>query len=98
MLVWGTFVRPRGETSQYASNIGEKDLKTLAKIDMNGREIKNTVKTARLLASQKGVPLAMEHVATVLRVKDGSPVAGKSPCFDMRQENFRDHDRWRPDT
>lgn len=79
MLVWRTFVRPRSEASQYASNIGEKDLKSLAKMDMNGREIKNTVKTARLLASQKGVPLAMEHVATVLRVKDGSPAAGKIP-------------------
>ncbi|KAF6220900.1 hypothetical protein HO133_002580 [Letharia lupina] len=79
MLVWRTFVRPQSEASQYASIIEEKDLKALAKIDMNGREIKNTVKTARLLASQKGVPLAMEHVATVLRVKDGSSVVGKSP-------------------
>ena len=48
---------------------------------MNGREIKNTVKMARLLASQKGTPLAMEHVATVLRVKDnGSPVGEKTPA------------------
>ena len=48
---------------------------------VNGREIKNTVKTARLLASQKGTPLAMEHVATVLRVRDnGSPVGGNTPA------------------
>ena len=45
---------------------------------MNGREIKNTVKTARLIASQKGIPLNMEHVATVLRVNEGSPGAGQT--------------------
>ena len=78
MLIWQTFVRPQSDSSQYGSNIQEKDLRALAKIDMNGREIKNTVKTARLLASQKGVPLAMGHVATVLRVKDGSPAMQKT--------------------
>ena len=46
---------------------------------MNGREIKNVVKTAVLLASRKKVPLGMEHVGTVLRVKDGSPVKNGSP-------------------
>ena len=64
---------------EYVSNIEDKDLTALAKIDMNGGKIKNTVKTARLLASQKGAPLAMQHVATVLRVKDGSPVASEPP-------------------
>ena len=77
MLVWRTFVRPRSDASQYGSNIGEKDLRALAEMDMNGREIKNIVKTARLLASRKKMPLAVEHVATVLRVKDGSPVTVK---------------------
>ncbi|KAM0797757.1 P-loop containing nucleoside triphosphate hydrolase protein [Usnea florida] len=77
MLVWRNFVRPRSDASQFGSNIGETDLKALAKMDMNGREIKNIVKTARLLASQKKMPLAIEHVATVLRVKDGSPVTVK---------------------
>ena len=72
LLIWQTFVRPQSQSAQYASSIGEKDLNILAKIDMNGREIKNTVKTARLLSSRQGVPLAMEHVATVLRVKEGS--------------------------
>ena len=72
MLIWQTFIRPQ------SSNIEEKDIKALAKTDMNGREIRNTIKAARLLASQKGAPLAMEHVATVLRVKLGSPAVGKT--------------------
>ncbi len=78
MLVWRTFVRPRSDASKYASNIDEEDLGTLANMDVNGREIKNIVKTAKLLASQKRVPLAMEHVTTVLRVKDGSPGTGET--------------------
>ena len=73
-LIWQTFVRPQSDAG---SNIREKDINALAKTDMNGREIKNTIKTARLLASQKRVPLAMEHIATVLRVKDGSPAVGE---------------------
>ena len=78
MLIWQTFLRPQSDAPRYGSNIREKDIKALAKTDMNGREIKNTIKTARLLASQKGAPLAMEHIATVLRVKDGSPALGKT--------------------
>ena len=76
-LIWQPFVRPQSDAPRYGSNIREQDIKSLAKTDMNGREIKNTIKTARLLASQKRVPLAMEHIATVLRVKDGSPAVGK---------------------
>ena len=45
---------------------------------MNGREIKNIVKTASLLADRKGIPLSMEHMATVLRVKEASPGAEKA--------------------
>ena len=40
---------------------------------MNGKEIKNIVKTTSLLAKRKDVPLNMEPVATVLRIKEGSP-------------------------
>ena len=84
MLIWKTFARPQTDApTRYGSNIQEQDIKALAQTDMNGREIKNTIKTARLLASQKGVPLAMEHVATVLRVKDGSPALGKERSKGM---------------
>ena len=69
--IWQTFIRPHSETSRYAGEIKQKELDTLARLDMNGREIKNTVKTARLLANHKGDHLTMEHVSTVLRVKQG---------------------------
>ena len=36
---------------------------------MNGREIKNVLKTAQLLASRKGTTLRYEHVGTVLGIE-----------------------------
>lgn len=35
---------------------------------MNGREIKNVIKAAQLLASAQERPLALDHVNTVLRI------------------------------
>ncbi|PWY89945.1 P-loop containing nucleoside triphosphate hydrolase protein [Aspergillus heteromorphus CBS 117.55] len=63
--IWNTFV----QMGDVESRLTEKDLETLAKIEVNGRQIKNIVKTARLLSKQAGVPLAMEHVEMVLKVK-----------------------------
>ena len=36
---------------------------------MNGREIKNVLKTAQLLASKKGNGLGYEHVESVLAIE-----------------------------
>ncbi|OMP85143.1 ATPase family AAA domain-containing protein 3B [Diplodia seriata] len=71
--VWKTFVRPSDEGSRYASSITEEQLESLAAADMNGRQIKNVVKTARLLAAREKRMLALEDVEIVLRVKRGSP-------------------------
>ncbi|KAJ0115112.1 hypothetical protein J7T55_001521 [Diaporthe amygdali] len=68
--IWKTFVT-RGAGDR--SSIAAEDLAELAKEDLNGRQIKNVVKTARLLASRDGAPLGLEHVETVLRVKHGGP-------------------------
>jgi hypothetical protein len=46
--------------------ISEKDLAKLSSIKMNGREIKNILKTAQLYASRKGEGLGYEHVKTVM--------------------------------
>ncbi|KAL9616492.1 MAG: hypothetical protein Q9160_008635 [Pyrenula sp. 1 TL-2023] len=66
--VWKTFVQLGGLKSQ----LSDKDLKALAKIEVNGREIKNIVKTARLLSKQEKTPLAMQHIEMVLKVKKGT--------------------------
>jgi hypothetical protein len=46
----------------------EEDYTNLAKHNLNGRQIKNTVRTAQALAVNKGEPLAMEHIKRVLDV------------------------------
>ncbi|TVY25298.1 26S proteasome regulatory subunit 4-like protein [Lachnellula hyalina] len=72
LQIWQTFIRPCHDTSQYSSKMNDKDLERLAKNEMNGRQIKNVVKTARLLAKQKNIPLAVEHIEMVLKVKSNN--------------------------
>lgn len=48
--------------------ISKQDLDRLCLMDMNGRQIKNVLKTAQLLASKRGEGLSKEHVTTVLDV------------------------------
>ena len=65
--IWKTFVKMGNSESR----LSDRDLETLAKNEINGREIKNIIKTSRLLSKQQKVPLAMEHVEMVLKVKKG---------------------------
>ncbi|KAJ2904467.1 hypothetical protein MKZ38_007998 [Zalerion maritima] len=46
----------------------EEDYTSLAKFELNGRQIKNTVRTAQALAVNKGEPLGMKHIRQVLDV------------------------------
>ncbi|KAF2794472.1 hypothetical protein K505DRAFT_349259 [Melanomma pulvis-pyrius CBS 109.77] len=52
------------------SNIGLdlSDLEVLAEKKMNGREIKNVIKAAQLLASEQNTALGLGHIDTVLRI------------------------------
>lgn len=45
-----------------------KDLECLAEKRLNGRQIKNVIKTAQLLASEQEKPLNLDHMHTVLRI------------------------------
>lgn len=46
----------------------EEDYDSLAKHNLNGRQIKNTIRTAKALAVNKKEPLSMEHIRRVLDV------------------------------
>ncbi|KAF2224822.1 hypothetical protein BDZ85DRAFT_259139 [Elsinoe ampelina] len=48
--------------------ITERDIDTLARMHMNGRQIKNVLKTAQLLASRRKESLSKKHIQTVLDV------------------------------
>ncbi|KAI1384743.1 putative AAA family ATPase [Hypoxylon trugodes] len=62
--IWERFI----QTSHQESTLDEIDFTELEAIEVNGRDIKNIVKTAQLLASHEKVPLAMQHIYTALSV------------------------------
>ncbi|KAF2090153.1 P-loop containing nucleoside triphosphate hydrolase protein [Saccharata proteae CBS 121410] len=62
--VWTNFLA----ASPQAHKITQRNLDSLALMNMNGRQIKNILKTAQLLASRKQATLEYEHIVTVLDV------------------------------
>ena len=62
--IWANFLR-----TSSANDITDQDLDQLAEISLNGRQIKNVLKTAGLLAARKDVPLRLEHINTVLAIE-----------------------------
>ncbi|KAF9871900.1 hypothetical protein CkaCkLH20_10532 [Colletotrichum karsti] len=68
--IWKIFINP---SSGRSCSVSEVELESLAKAELNGRQIKNVVKTARLLAARDKTPLSLDHIETVMRVKRGDP-------------------------
>ncbi|KAF2822706.1 P-loop containing nucleoside triphosphate hydrolase protein [Ophiobolus disseminans] len=69
--VWANFLASASTSNSDPSpnhSISDKQLAELALMDMNGRQIKNILKIARLLASRKGEVLGKEHILTTLDV------------------------------
>lgn len=64
----------------FLKDFQETELDELAAEDLNGREIKNVVKSARLLAAKDEKPLALQHITKVLSVKKG--IWGDDPDGD----------------
>jgi AAA+ superfamily predicted ATPase len=70
--IWKTFL---GKNTR----VTEDELKDLAKVDLNGRQIKNMLKTSQMLArSEQGakeggsVKVEMKHIKTVLAIEKGN--------------------------
>ncbi|KXS95708.1 hypothetical protein AC578_10765 [Pseudocercospora eumusae] len=74
--IWRTFVRPSEDFPNNHSAITEDQLFDLAELDLNGREVKNLVKTGRLLAKRKGEQLGIMHMISVMSVQRGLPGDG----------------------
>jgi len=64
--VWGNFL------VGMEHELSERELSLLADVDLNGRQIKNVLKTGGLLARHKGGKLAYTHLKTVLDVEKKS--------------------------
>jgi len=63
--IWANFLK----LSSQKSEISEADLDALAETDLNGRQIKNVLKTASLLSNRKKVPLKREFIETILAIE-----------------------------
>ena len=74
--VWSNFLSAGGVK---AHSFSDADLDTLAEYEMNGREIKNVLKTAQLLAGKQKEDLAISHVKSVLAIEKRH--------FDIKQES-----------
>ncbi|KAH0537656.1 hypothetical protein FGG08_005569 [Glutinoglossum americanum] len=66
-LVWSTFLA----ASNSPQSLSDEEIDGLAELPMNGRQIKNVVKTALLLAARKNVPLDRGHIENVLTITQG---------------------------
>ncbi|KAK0128780.1 hypothetical protein ONS95_000730 [Cadophora gregata] len=69
MQVWENFLA-RGVEHE----IVDGEVESLAQVEINGRQIKNVLKTGQLLACHQGVKLKYEHLKTVLDVEKHSGV------------------------
>jgi AAA+ superfamily predicted ATPase len=63
--VWSNFL----SMSKYPNELSDSDLELLAAKDLNGRQIKNLLKTSQLLACRKDSPLKLEHINTVINIE-----------------------------
>jgi AAA+ superfamily predicted ATPase len=63
--IWRGFVKK----IEIASEITEENIQALASIPLNGRQIKSAVKTARVLAAGEKVKVTMDHLSTVIRLR-----------------------------
>ncbi len=64
--IWQTFLERDG-----VAEISEAERDVLAEIDVNGRKIRNVVKTARIMAKQRGSPVCFDDIRKVLRITEG---------------------------
>ncbi|KAF5875923.1 putative atpase aaa+ type core protein [Botrytis fragariae] len=66
--IWRNFLS-RGEDQEHDHQITDVEIGKLADSNINGRQINNVLKTAKLLASHEGELLKLEHVRTVMSVE-----------------------------
>jgi SpoVK/Ycf46/Vps4 family AAA+-type ATPase len=70
--IWKNFL----QLSKLKSEISERDLDVLAQVNLNGRQIKNVLKTSFLLSNRKKSPLKREFVEVVLAIEGRRPDGG----------------------
>ncbi|KAK8070541.1 hypothetical protein PG997_010744 [Apiospora hydei] len=73
-LVWQNFLAAAANGAKSAATeLSDADLDDLSALDLNGRQIKNILKTAQLLASRKKTPLRRSFIDTILAIEKRRP-------------------------
>ncbi|RMJ18365.1 hypothetical protein CDV36_001976 [Fusarium kuroshium] len=73
--VWSNFISRLPPDSV---DLGEANLDNLSAWNINGRQIKSAIKTARIMAANEGAPLRVRHLDIVLNIRRrGSKVLAK---------------------
>ena len=68
-LIWANFLKKTQDIYQHGVDVNTEELDQLSKKKLNGREIRNIVKSAQLLASRSKQPLRKMHLDIVWRVE-----------------------------
>ncbi|KAI3392402.1 hypothetical protein diail_5729 [Diaporthe ilicicola] len=72
--IWRNFI----SAAKQKPEITDQDVQDLAKLELNGRQIKNVLKTAQLLAKRKKSVLKRSFIDTVLSIEKRRPVVNGS--------------------
>jgi SpoVK/Ycf46/Vps4 family AAA+-type ATPase len=67
--IWANFLK----SSEHPNDITDEDLDELSSVQLNGRQIKNILKTSQLLALRKNKNLDRAFVETVLTIEKRRP-------------------------
>ncbi|RSL69959.1 hypothetical protein CEP54_002036 [Fusarium duplospermum] len=80
--IWSNFISRLPPDSV---DLGEADLDNLSGWNINGRQIKSAIKTARIMATNEGAPLGVRHLDIVLNIRRrGSKVLDFKNTFISR--------------
>ncbi|KAJ5574821.1 P-loop containing nucleoside triphosphate hydrolase protein [Penicillium hetheringtonii] len=63
--IWRQFI-----TENNSQRLSEAELDSVSSLDLNGRQIKNVVRTAHLLAGEDESGLSFHHIQTILNLRD----------------------------
>ncbi|PYH44104.1 ATP-binding protein [Aspergillus saccharolyticus JOP 1030-1] len=63
--IWKQFIAQSG-----VEPLAEEDVSQLAKLELNGRQIKNVLRTAHLLAAEENCGLTFHHIQVILHLRD----------------------------
>ncbi|KAL0936383.1 uncharacterized protein CTRU02_208598 [Colletotrichum truncatum] len=65
LKIWQTFLEKNG------SNMSKSELEALSEIEVDGRRIRNIVKTSGIMANREGRPIRFDDVRKVMKITEG---------------------------